>query len=147
MRPEITAALLRSCAVEEDCGYETPCLIWQRSISPNGYARLRAKGTPFYVHRLLYELEVGPLPSGDEWWHVHLDHLCRQRACINPSHMEVVTHAENCRRGRKVKLSLEDARAIRTSTLSNKTLAQHYRVATSTISRIQSGQLWAEDAR
>ena len=45
-------------------------------------------------HRLAYELEIGPIPAGLE-----IDHLCRVRNCVNPAHLEPVTHAENIRRG------------------------------------------------
>ena len=47
------------------------------------------------AHRVVYEALVGPVPSGLE-----LDHLCRNRLCVNPIHLEPVTHQENCRRGR-----------------------------------------------
>lgn len=46
-----------------------------------------------FTHRLVYEMLVGPVPAGLE-----LDHLCRNRACCNPSHLEPVTHQENTRR-------------------------------------------------
>ena len=46
-----------------------------------------------YAHRVAYELFVGPIPDGLE-----LDHLCRRRNCINPDHLEAVTHAENIAR-------------------------------------------------
>lgn len=45
------------------------------------------------AHRVAYETQVGPIPKGLE-----IDHLCRNRACVNVEHMEVVTHAENMRR-------------------------------------------------
>jgi len=47
----------------------------------------------FYVHRLLYQHHVGPIPEGLE-----VDHLCNIKICVNPDHMELVTHAENMRR-------------------------------------------------
>lgn len=46
------------------------------------------------AHRVMYELYRGPIPGGLE-----LDHLCRNTRCINPDHLEPVTHAENVRRG------------------------------------------------
>lgn len=46
------------------------------------------------AHRVAYELAVGPIPEG-----LHLDHLCRNRRCVKPAHLEPVTNAENARRG------------------------------------------------
>ena len=47
-----------------------------------------------YAHRFSYETLVGPIPEGKI-----LDHLCRVRMCVNPDHLDVVTHGENLRRG------------------------------------------------
>ena len=46
------------------------------------------------AHRLTYQWAKGPIPAGME-----LDHLCRNRRCVNPAHLEPVTHRENVRRG------------------------------------------------
>lgn len=55
---------------------------------------MRVNGKKRGVHRVVYELEYGPIPEGRE-----LDHLCRNRACVNPKHLEIVSHRENCLRG------------------------------------------------
>lgn len=51
-----------------------------------------------YAHRWSYELLVGPIPDGME-----IDHLCRNRLCVNPAHLEPVKHAENHRRRAGIK--------------------------------------------
>jgi hypothetical protein len=68
------------------------CWIWQGSMYENGYGKYGKRG--FMAHRLAYELAIGDVPSD-----MCLDHLCRNRACINPAHLEIVTMSENLRRG------------------------------------------------
>jgi hypothetical protein len=60
----------------------------------NRYGRVRINGRRLQVHALIYEANREPFPAGLE-----LDHLCRTPACVNPDHLEPVTHAENVRRG------------------------------------------------
>ena len=59
-----------------------------------GYKKLRYKGHILYVHRAAYELTLGEIPDG-----YVLDHICKNRACCNPYHLEPITQRENILRG------------------------------------------------
>jgi len=59
-----------------------------------GYGRMSINGRMHYTHRIAYEALVGPVPEG-----LDLDHLCRNRKCCNPEHLEPVTRRENLMRG------------------------------------------------
>ena len=76
------------------------CWVWLGVVDKNGYAKLHAKvdGTAkqMFAHRLSFCLFSGVIPEG-----LVLDHLCRNRRCVNPTHLEPVTYKENCRRGKK----------------------------------------------
>src|SRR5262245_848127 len=55
------------------------CWLWTGFIRPDGYVTVSLQGKHFLAHRILYELVVGPIPQG-----LTLDHLCRNRSCLNP---------------------------------------------------------------
>lgn len=69
------------------------CWIWQGSQNGVGYGELRFGKVKKYAHRLMYELFNGPIPGGQQ-----IDHLCRNRSCVNPMHLEAVSASVNVRR-------------------------------------------------
>jgi hypothetical protein len=70
------------------------CWLWQGAKNRTGYGQLWRDGGLVVAHRVSYELFIGLVPGGLE-----LDHLCRTPACVNPLHVEPVTHRENMLRG------------------------------------------------
>jgi hypothetical protein len=66
------------------------CWLWTGLKASGGYGRIKIDGTHQQVHRVAYEMHIGPIPDG-----LQLDHLCRNKACVNPDHLEPVTQREN----------------------------------------------------
>lgn len=92
---------LRGLVVDRDRFWELiepadgdECRLWLGRITNHGYGFWCVDGVVFSTHRLAYELAIGPIPTG-----LTIDHLCRNRACCNPHHLEPVTNRENVMRG------------------------------------------------
>lgn len=78
---------------------ENNCCIWENT-SPNGY--------PHNAHRRYFKKYKGIIPEDYQ-----IDHLCRNRACVNPEHLEAVKQRENIYRGLATKLKDEDIKKIK----------------------------------
>jgi hypothetical protein len=70
------------------------CWLWTAAISAGGYGRSWDGKKSIYAHRQVYEAIVGPIAPG-----LQIDHLCRVRSCVNPSHLEPTTQRINILRG------------------------------------------------
>lgn len=81
---------------------EPGCWIWPGSTTSNGYGTVAARPPyvayprPLLVHRVMYQYFIEDVPDG-----LDLDHLCRNRLCCNPVHVEPVTRLVNSQRGAK----------------------------------------------
>lgn len=125
---------------EEDRGYNGGlCWVWQRSLTTPGYGQVRIDGKLHHAHRVYYESANGPIPDG-----LDLDHLCRVRACVNPTHLEPVSRAVNIQRGSKSALTRVQVAEIRSRGQGqNQTATAHeFGVDASTICRILAGKTW-----
>ena len=76
------------------------CWLWTHYLDVNGYGKFHLSGRSILAHTWSYVSEFGAVPDGLE-----LDHLCRARSCVRPTHLEAVTHAENVRRGAEARRS------------------------------------------
>ena len=99
-RATIRAKVLRQCRKD----HETGCWVWQGPTSGETgrgchYPRMKLSGQTVAVHRVMFTNEHGYVPGKKQ-----IDRTCRNRRCVNPAHLEMVTHKENQRRRDKAKL-------------------------------------------
>lgn len=114
----------------------TGCWVWARPIPEcNRYPQFKKRN----AHIVFYEERVGPVPYGLE-----LDHICRNTLCVNPDHLEPVTHTENVRRGAHTKLTWAEVRAIRASDEPRDLLAARFGIKRSHIEKIIGGRIWQD---
>jgi transposase len=138
----------RRCPVDyvvEDRGYKTPCWTWQLKITKFGYGAIKFNRKMLHAHRFYYEQYRGPIQKTIDGCRAEVDHLCRNRDCVNPEHMEIVAQPENVRRGLvahvdRTKLESMQRRYINGE--SQRQIARDFGVQQSCISRILKAQRW-----
>lgn len=123
----------------------TGCWNWNGYRDTSGYGRVNIQGEHF-AHRYVYQCLVGLIPDG-----MDLDHLCRNRGCVNPAHLEPVLEITNIRRSRVARLTLVLAQEIRRLAASPgglpyKEIAELYGVSHQAIGHVVRGETWREDA-
>lgn len=128
----------------------TGCWEWQKRLSEHGYGRLYlgAFPKPTYApaHRFYYEIEHGPIETG-----LQIDHLCRNRRCVNPDHMEPVTPQVNSQRRKNARLTPEKVAEIRrryaAGGISQAALAREYGIGSGQMCLIVNNKSWASPSR
>lgn len=91
---------------------ENGCMVWQggtsgkikKGVGGRGYGRIRIQGKTSATHRVIYTCFHGYIPSC-----LDIDHICNNKLCCNPNHLEAVSHKENCKRRSIRNLESSDA--------------------------------------
>jgi len=100
-RPKTLAALLDAMTVRDTAGHR----LWTGRVSGDGYAKVCRKGRTLYLHRLVWEDEHGTIDDPD----LTVDHTCRTRHCVELTHLQLVSRADNIRRGFEARLAEQEA--------------------------------------
>ena len=129
---------------EENRGFSSPCWIWTGTKTLDGYGMVNRSGFHGYSHRYYFLEEYGEIPEG-----AHLDHLCLQRACCRPSHLEPVTPKINAQRSRVAKLMPRTVQMIRAAYADRKNnpvtqreLADRFGISQPQVSHIVNWSQW-----
>lgn len=120
----------------------TNCWNWAGPKAPNGYGFYSDGDYKTNAHRAMWEEFKGEIPKG-----LTLDHKCRNRLCVNPEHLEIVTVAENVRRGRSAKITkaiaIEIKRLISIG-IHDSMIALRLKVSQGIVKKIRLGYRWKD---
>jgi hypothetical protein len=122
----------------------TNCWNWNQAKFKGGYGiGFKAGIKSRLAHRIFYQLKYGLIPDD-----IELDHLCRNRACVNPDHLEPVTKTINQRRGLKSRITLDIAKQIKIlakdGVVSQREIAKQYGVSQRLVWNILHELTWKE---
>lgn len=110
-REEISARIFASVDVV-DAGFETQCWLWKLADSGTGrgggYPRMKLNNHTCAVHKVSFVNAHGYVPGNKQ-----IDHKCRNRMCVNPDHLEMVSHIENQKRRDAANGTLRKHRKVR----------------------------------
>lgn len=121
----------------------TGCWNWLGSLRKDGYGRVAFQGKTQLAHRVMFFVRKGMWPK------LKLDHTCRNRRCINPSHVEDTTSALNNQRGLRAKLTQEQVNFIRSSYTGKRgqriSFMRKFGISSSQFGRIKRNEAWVKE--
>lgn len=126
---------------------KTGCWIWTATLDSAGYGRFSVFGTQEKAHRFAYSWFVGPLPGWemDDPGRMELHHICGRRRCVNPAHLELMSHRGHAITEGRKKLTEDQVLEIRARSAfgdSQKELALRFGVTKQTIGKIVNRKTW-----
>ncbi len=120
------------------------CWVWQLATDKDGYGQTRQNGKHIRAHRLYYEKYKSKIPNDKV-----IDHLCKNPACVNPEHLDIVTQQENVHRGNNTKLTWEKVKTIRrmyaTGIQTSKQLSKMFSISKRHVFLIINNERWVPE--